>query len=496
MTGVLFGQSYYLCFDPKLWQAQEPYPPMGTLFAASFMRQKGYAVALFDAMLAPSTAGWEAALRRQNPRFAVLFEDNFNYLSKMCLLRMREAAFAMCAAAKKSGATVIVCGPDATDHAPQYFDAGAAFVIHGEGEATLGELLDHLSGKNALALEQIRGLSYLQAPGQIKRTPPRPNMADLDALPMPAWDLVDIERYRHVWFSRHHYFSLNMVTTRGCPYRCNWCAKPTWGHRYQARSPENVFQELLYLRRYAQPDHIWFMDDIFGLKPGWIEEFSDLVQRHHVVTAFKCLLRADLVQESTAFALKRAGCATVWMGVESGSQKILDAMDKNLILRDIEAATHCLKAQGIRAGFFIQFGYPGETYEDIRATIRMLRRLEPDELGISVSYPLPGTPFYERVKSDLGLKQNWTDSDDLAMLYKGPYPTYFYRRLHQFVHQDMALRRSWTRLLKTWRGLSRQAWRCLAAVLWHSVRWLPARLRLALALRYTANGRSQYKTHA
>jgi radical SAM superfamily enzyme YgiQ (UPF0313 family) len=141
MTDVLFGQSYYLKFDPKLQKAMQPYPPLGTLYAAAVVRRAGYDVALFDAMLADSTAEWEAALDQYQPRVAILYEDNFNYLSKMSLLRMREAAFAMIAAARSRGCIVLVAGADMTDHPEKYLEHGADIVITGEGEETLLDLL-------------------------------------------------------------------------------------------------------------------------------------------------------------------------------------------------------------------------------------------------------------------------------------------------------------------------------------------------------------------
>ncbi|MEM7582509.1 MAG: radical SAM protein, partial [Acidobacteriota bacterium] len=229
---VLFGQSYFLRFDPKLWQAMEPFPPLGTLYAASLLRQQGYEVAVFDAMLAESEALWDAALDRHRPAYAVLFEDNFNYLSKMCLSRMREAAFRMIRSSRERDVTVLVCGSDATDHAESYIAEGAQFVIHGEGEATLSELMNRLQERTATPLEEIRGLTIA---GEVLgrdtnvRTPPRAVLRDLDALPSPARDLIDLEVYRQAWRRRHGHFALNMVTTRGCPFHCNWCAKPIWG---------------------------------------------------------------------------------------------------------------------------------------------------------------------------------------------------------------------------------------------------------------------------
>lgn len=442
MSEVLFGQSYYLRFDPKLWQAMQPYPPLGTLYAASVARERGYDVALFDAMLAQSEEEWAQALDRHRPRFAVLYEDNFNYLSKMCLLRMREAAFKMMPMAKAHGCTVIVCGSDATDHVERYFAHGADFIMIGEAEITLVELLDTLSGRSSRPLEDILGLAYPGPNGEVRRTPARPFIKNLDVLPFPAWDLVDIPRYRRVWLERHGYYSMNLVTTRGCPYHCNWCAKPIYGQRYNVRSPENVVAEMKWLKTEFGAQHIWFADDILGLKPGWIERFADLVHEHDALISFKCLMRVDLIKESTVAALKKAGCQIVWVGAESGSQKVLDAMEKGTKVEEIYDATRRLHQAGIQVGFFLQFGYPGETREDIEMTLQMVRDCQPDDIGISVSYPLPGTKFFENVKAQLGEKQNWVDSNDLALLFRGTYVPEFYRVLHNVVHQEFRLRKA------------------------------------------------------
>jgi anaerobic magnesium-protoporphyrin IX monomethyl ester cyclase len=162
MAELLFGQSYYLRFDPKLWEAMQPYPPLGTLYAASYMRQRGYDVALFDAMLATSEEEWALALDEEQPRYAIIYEDNFNYLSKMCLARMRQAGFTMARMARERNCTVIVAGSDASDHAERYLHQGADFVLVGEGEITLGELLDRLSGRKETPFEEILGLAYLE----------------------------------------------------------------------------------------------------------------------------------------------------------------------------------------------------------------------------------------------------------------------------------------------------------------------------------------------
>ena len=259
---------------------------------------------------------------------------------------------------------------------------------------------------------------------------------------MPAWDLVDLSRYRDIWMRRHGYFSMNVATTRGCPYHCNWCAKPIYGQRYAARSPESVVAELAWLKATHRPDHIWIADDIFGLKPGWIERFAERARAADACIPYKALPRADGVTDAVAAALAASACQTVWIGAESGSQRVLDAMEKGIHVEEIATATARLRARGIAVGFFLQFGYPGETLDDIQRTLEMVERCGPDDIGVSVSYPLPGTAFYTRVQAQLGEKQNWVDSSDLVPMYRSAYPPEFYRVLHQLVHASFRSRRA------------------------------------------------------
>lgn len=435
MSSILFSHSYFLRLDPKQWKSGLPYPPLGTLYAAALMRENGYRVALFDTMFSSLPDDVTEHITTSCPDFFVIYDDGFNYLTKMCLTNMREAAFRMIGIAREKGCTVIVSGSDATDHFESYLHAGADFVLTGEAELTLLELVNtHCEGKKDFST--IQGLAYKQN-GDVIRTGKRNVIKDLDSLPFPAWDLVDIEPYRKSWLAHAGYFSINMATTRGCPFKCNWCAKPIYGNRYHSRSPENVVQEIKLLKERFHFDHIWFCDDIFGLKPGWVHTFAGLVEKEKLQLRFKIQCRADLLlQENYIHDLSRAGCENIWMGAESGSQKILDAMDKGITIQEIYDATHLLKKHGIKPSFFIQFGYLGETKEDISLTIRMINELLPHEIGISVSYPLPGTAFYEKVKAELKEKSNWTDSDELQLMFKNTYPPSFYKQLHRYVHRS------------------------------------------------------------
>ncbi len=436
MRRILFSHSYFYRLDPKQWKIRQPYPPLMTITAASLMRHEGYEVQLFDVGLKKSAAELESRLVDFEPSYFVIFDDGFNYLTKMCLTTMREAAFEMQWLAKKIGATTITCSSDATDHSQKYLQNGADFVLKGEGELTLKELIENLdSGGNG---QQIPGVCFMRE-GEVKTSSPRGVNTQLDSLPQAAWDLVDVEAYRKLWKGAFH---LNIATTRGCPYKCNWCAKPIYGNRYNSRSPEKVVDEIQFHAEKHGVDHFWMCDDIFGLKPGWVQKFKEELKKRGLKIWYKIQSRADLLlKEDNINALVESGLDEVWIGAESGSQRVLDDMEKGTTIEQIEKSTGLLKARGVKVAFFIQFGYLGETMSDIQKTIDLVLRMMPDKLGVSVSYPLPGTKFYDVVKKDLENKANWTDSDDLDLMFQNTFPSAFYKKLHRHLYHRYRIKR-------------------------------------------------------
>jgi radical SAM superfamily enzyme YgiQ (UPF0313 family) len=458
MLSILVCHSYFLHFDRKQQERGKPYPPLATLQVAALLRKAGHEVSLFDSMLAEDYSRFERQLDVLKPQLVLLYEDNYNFLSKMCLGRMRTAACEMLSMARIRGVRAIAGGSDASDAPDKYLAAGADAVLHGEALGTLTALIDRLNTDAKQAAPQLAsGLPNVSIAGErgAQRMSSTARLPEPDLGVQPAWDLVDIEKYRRVWRRSHGYFSLNMASSRGCSFRCNWCAKPIWGNQYLQRPARDIAAEMIHLRRHYRPDHVWFADDIFGFRVDWVNEFAAALKEGGGGVPFTIQLRADLVGPRMTEALREAGCREVWLGAESGSQKILDAMNKGTTVADTRAARRLLGDAGIRVGYFLQLGYLGEELEDILATRRLVEESRPDEVGVSVSYPLPGTKFYETVKSQLGAKTHWAESSDLDMMFAGTYHSEFYRAVRNLLHDAVThpaspeVAQRWERLVES-----------------------------------------------
>ena len=442
MLSILVCHSYFLRLDQKQIARAKPYPPLATLQVVSMLRAAGHRVKFFDAMLAEGIDEYDRMLRVDPPQLVLFYEDNFNFLSKMCLAAMRRAACDMIGSAGRVNAKIIAAGPDVSDAPGVYLRAGADLALLGEGVSALMELLPRLELQPNLDIEglagDIKGVAWLgedrvHNAGGGKGLPLAPQTG------LAAWDLVDMERYRSVWMKAHGYFSLNMAASRGCSFHCTWCAKPIWGNQYLQRTPSEVAAEMGYLKRTFNPDRIWFADDIFGFRVDWVSKFAAATQAAGAQIPFSIQTRADLISERMARALQDAGCTEAWIGAESGSPRILNSMNKGTTVPEILTARARLKAAGIRAGFFIQLGYIDEQIEDILATRDLLKSAQPDEIGVSVSYPLPGTKFYDLVKAQMRAKTHWHESNDLEMMFQGTYTSDFYRTMRNLLHDQVAL---------------------------------------------------------
>ena len=437
MTDVLLTHSYHLYYDRKQTRKMQPYPPLGTLYAAAVLRSAGLSVSFFDTMLNDPESGFESALEQHRPRIVVVYEDSFNFLTKMCLTRMREVAYDILEVSQKAGAVVFVNGSDASDHAVDYLHKGFRCVLMGEAEATLLEVVQQLLRGNCHALRQIPGLAFLDdGAEEVIRTARRSPMRDLDSLPFPARDLIEADQYRSAWKTAHGYFSLNIVASRGCPYRCNWCAKPIYGDSFAVRSVNFVAEEMRRLKYEFGAEHLWFADDIFGLRAKWVNELAEQVEKLDAALPFKMQSRVDLMTgQRTRFAPgrlrggldgRRIGFAEDFRRDGQGNQ--------SRAVRDCPREPATRRNSGL---LFPAVRIPRRDLARHSEDGRAGSHTQPDDIGVSVSYPLPGTKFFERVKMQIGEKSNWSDSEDLSMMFQGAYTDEFYHALHDALHAQV-----------------------------------------------------------
>jgi len=432
MTDLLLCTSYFLAYEAMPGARGQPYVSLGVLYLAAYLRRSDCRrVEVFDATFADGLAAFESALDRLRPK-AVGIQS---------VITTRQIARQMIAIAKRYGATVIVGGPDPSVLYESYLQWGADMVVIGEGEHTLEELLLHLeAAPDAPALDDIAGLAFA-ADGRLCVTPARPPIRDIDSLPFPAYDLVDVARYLETWRQYNGYSSMHFMMSRGCPFNCSWCSHAVFGRTYRQRSVANVLAEMRLLEQSYGPDHLTIADDTLGLNKKWLADWSGAIERDGPRIPFRCFSRADVITATIVAQLKAAGCRHIYLGVESGSQRILDRMNKGTTLPGIRRASALIKDAGIDLGYFIMFAYPGETFEDIHRTLELIFQMAPDSLGLSIAYPVPGTAFYEEVKGRLVPDE----ADEPVMgsgrrvKFKATYPEAYYQCLLRYIERRRSL---------------------------------------------------------
>lgn len=436
---ILLANPLFLSRDPVEQRLMTPYFPLGLLYLAATLREAGYSVAIFDGAFEEGPSAFEASLDRHQPRVVGLG----------ILSTVRDTALEMAALARRRGIPVIVGGSDPTGRPETYLTAPDAtsrppadVVVIGEGEETVLELLPALLDRpGALPLDSIRGLALRGEEGAIHRTPARPLRQDLDSIPYPARDLMDIEAYRRAWRDAHGFFSLSVIATRGCPYECAWCQKSVFGRSFRARSAEDVAEEMALVKQRYRPDQLRIVDDVLGIDRRWLRAWRDALLERDAVIPFEYLSRVDLVDREMLQWLKEAGCVRVSFGAESGSQRVLDAMSKGTTVEQIRRAAALCREVGIEAYFYIMVGYPGEEWDDIQATVRLLRETVPDTFSSTIAYPLPGTPFHAQVADRLIQAPDWRHTAENRLLYRGRYHTRFYRWVQRLMHKEWQMAR-------------------------------------------------------
>jgi len=430
MRDLLLTHGYFLYDDPKEIQIQKPYVPLGILYICSHLRSKGLDVDVFDTTFS-SMDELTRTLQGEPPSVLGVYAN----------LMTRKRVVEILRVARGSGWQTVVGGPEPGAYVEEYLQAGADVVVLGEGEATMEELLPALQVGSEAALSRVSGIAFKTENGQICRTSERVQISNLDAQPWPAREAIDIRRYMQTWRAAHGKSSLSFITARGCPYRCQWCSHQVFGITHRRRKPLAVVDEVEWLMSTYQPDMVWIADDVFTIHHGWLRDYAAEMHRRRLHIPFECISRADRLNTESVDLLAELGCFRVWVGSESGSQKILDAMQRGVTVQQVQSAIAMCKARGIQTGMFLMWGYEGEELADIEATIEHVKRSDPDIFFTTVAYPIKGTPYHSRVSNSLVQLKPWEQSSDREITLRGRHTAEFYEQADRLLREEVSLAR-------------------------------------------------------
>jgi anaerobic magnesium-protoporphyrin IX monomethyl ester cyclase len=428
---ILLAHGYFLFEDEHEKQVMRPYPPLGILHLSSYLKSKDFNVQVFDSTFS-SLTDFEELIARERPPVVGLYT---NLMTKQNILRMA-------AIAKVNDAIVILGGPDPPYYAAEYLSRGADIIVQGEGELTLEELLPHLAQYGLTRLENVAGIKYLNDDGQLVENGARAFIKPLSDLPWPDREAIDLDRYMQVWKDNHGQSSVSVIHARGCAYSCKWCSHSVYGTSHRRRTPADAAEELRWIKERYNPDLIWYADDVFAINHRWLYAYHDELKKRDVRIPFECISRADRLNQQVIDTLAQMGCYRLWNGSESGSQAVLDAMDRKVQIEDVQQKTHMLQAAGIETGMFIMLGYDGETLADIVATVEHLKICNPDVFLTTVAYPIKGTPYYSKVETDILANADWDDRSDRDLTVAGRYSRRFYSFATRWMVNEVALNRA------------------------------------------------------
>ena len=430
---LLLTHGYFLEADPQERRIMKPYPPLGLLYVSSHLKARGFSVGVFD-----------STFRTFEDFAGLLIRDRPPVVGIYCNLMTKASVLRMAAACRRAGALVILGGPEPPHYAEEYLDHGADFVVVGEGERTLEELLPRLLARREdRDLGALAGLVYRAADGRVARTPPRPLIPELDGQPPPDRDAIDMRLYLDAWRRHHGMGSVSLLTARGCPYTCRWCSRSVFGESHRRRSVEAVADEVATIRDRYRPEMLWYVDDVFTIHKGWTLRYAAEMERRGLRIPFECISRAERIDEEVADALRSLGCLRLWIGSESGSQRILDAMDRRVKVEQVQHATRLLKKRGIQVGMFIMLGYEGEGPLDLAATVDHLKQADPDLFLTTVSYPIKGTPYYDEIEGRVLHPGPWEATADRDLGVRGRHTPLYYRFARQWMTAEVARHRHW-----------------------------------------------------
>lgn len=426
MADILLTHGYFLAEDEKERQIMKPYPPLGLLYLAAFLKKNGYSVEVFDSTF------------EERSRLTERFAGGTGTVGIYTNLMTRRTVLEIIDAAKKRQWTVILGGPESANYPAEYLGAGADAVVIGEGEVTLAELLAELARSGPHQLHAVHGVAFRDEAGAIVHTAERAKIRDLDSLPFPDREAIDHGRYLDAWKQHHGASSVNLITARGCPYRCNWCSHAVYGYSHRRRSPANVADEMQGVIERYDPDQVWYADDVFTISHPWLSAYAEELERRGMHRPFETITRADRLQTAASVELlRKLGCYRIWIGSESGSQKILNAMQRGVRVEQVRQSVKLAQAHGIQVGMFLMWGYEGEELEDIAATVEHVKLSNPDVFFTTVAYPIKGTGYFDKVRERVELPVEWAHASDRDYVVRGRRAKEYYKLADQWLRSEV-----------------------------------------------------------
>lgn len=425
---ILLTHGYFLSEDEKEQLIMRPYVPLGILYISAFLEKNGYDNEVFDSTF-QNFSDLTNKILKDKPDVIGIYT---NLMTKVNVLRIINI---IKSEPSLVNTKIVLGGPEVRNHAQNFLLYGADIIILGEGELTMLEVVQAI--EQGKGWNDIESVCYKDKNCTIIKTEERKLNKELDQLPFPNRNKIDLNKYIDTWEQRHGYSSINVSTMRGCPYSCRWCSRAVYGQSYRRRKPQLVVEEIKSLQEQYKFKNVWFVDDVFTVSHKWLQEFAEELERQSVKVSYECISRADRLNEEVVQLLKRSGCFRVWIGAESGSQKIIDAMDRRIDVQDTREKIKLVKSYGVEAGTFIMLGYPGETEEDIYETVHHLKASQPDQFTITITYPIKGTPLYAEVEKDFLTNFPWESSTDRDIDFKREYPRQYYEHAVKWVVNEV-----------------------------------------------------------
>ncbi len=425
---LLLTHAYYLMEDEKEIRIMKPYAPLGLLYISAFLNQKNHPHEVFDSTFT-NFESHTAYLDAYQPEVIGIYVNLMTKLNVLKLIQYIKHSKVL------QHCKIILGGPELRHYKADYLSHGADFVVIGEGENTFYELITALTQQSPW--KEIHGLAFKNDNGEVIETNERVLIKNIDELQFPNRQSIDLYKYLEAWKSAHGYSSISVSTMRGCPYTCKWCSRAVYGGTYRRRSANLVAQELKSIKNIYNPDRIWFVDDVFTISHKWLAQFVEAVKNNDAIIPYEAITRADRLNAEVLQLLKESGCERIWIGAESGSQKIIDAMDRRVDVMQVRSMIKLAKQVGIEAGTFLMVGYPGETKSDIKKTIEHLTDSQPDFYTLTIAYPIKGTTLYNEVANRLTIEPEFSKGTDRDIDFKRTHSKKYYDYAIKWIYNEV-----------------------------------------------------------